>query len=119
MKRWTALANRAYPDLSTDPGWPALSAVLHQAQSNGVDIDASLPALITKDPLPRDHAARTLEYRLRNTYPVPSPAARRDEQATASARDRLALGDRQVIAARSFVASGGGSKEPLPTSGTG
>ncbi|WP_375502726.1 MobF family relaxase [uncultured Jatrophihabitans sp.] len=92
-QRWAALADSLVPDLSSDPGWPALAASLDRAAQTGYDITVQLPVLIGDRPLPKDHTARSLELRLANAHPdsiTPlSAATRRAAQRDADAATRV------------------------------
>jgi conjugative relaxase-like TrwC/TraI family protein len=67
--RWAQLADRISPVLVLDPSWPALARAIDRAAAAGVDVDTQLPALAQRRPLPTEHPARTLEYRLLGAHP--------------------------------------------------
>ena len=102
-QRWVALADRLHPELSDDPGWSALADSIDRAAAAGVDVAATLPALAARDPLPADHTARSLHYRLITacgdalTPAQPEISRTSREHAETAARARLAIAD-QVTA---------------------
>ena len=55
--------------LSDDPYWPTLAAAIDRAATAGYDVTTALPALIAAAPLPDDHVARAVHYRLANDCP--------------------------------------------------
>lgn len=68
--RWAQLADSITPRLTADPSWPALARAIDRAAAAGVDVAAELPALAQRRPLPTDHPARSLEYRLLDAHPA-------------------------------------------------
>jgi hypothetical protein len=99
-ERWRALVTGIDPRLTVDPGWPWLARAITQAADTGYDVPARLPHLIHGGrPLPLEHAARTLVFRLATDCPESVPEsrltsyrepdeerARRDRQAAEAAR---------------------------------
>jgi DNA primase catalytic core len=93
-QRWAALADSVHAGLSNDPYWPALARTIEQAAAGGSDVDALLPSLITGNPLPDEHPARSLDFRLidaagavtRPTTRRTEPISREDDEAAARAR---------------------------------
>jgi hypothetical protein len=63
-QRWEALARSIRADLTTDRHWPALARSIDRAAANGVAVDQLLSRLATNQPLPDDHPARSLDFRL-------------------------------------------------------
>jgi hypothetical protein len=75
-QRWHALVAGINPRLTADPGWPWLARAITQAADTGYDVRTRLPHLIHGGrPLPVEHAARSLVYRLATDCPesVPPP----------------------------------------------
>jgi len=68
-QRWAALADSISPQLSADPGWPALAETLDQAAASGYNVPDAFPDLAARDPLPDRHLARSLQCRLLNVHP--------------------------------------------------
>ncbi len=65
------------PRVVEDPHWPALAAALARAERAGVDVDAVARAAVDDRPLPAEHPARSLHYRLVDACDValtPAPA---------------------------------------------
>jgi conjugative relaxase-like TrwC/TraI family protein len=99
-ERWRALVSDIDPRLTVNPGWPWLARAITQAADTGYDVRTRLPHLIHGDrPLPAEHAARSLVYRLATDCPesVPPPRPipyrepdddrkRRDQQAADAGR---------------------------------
>jgi conjugative relaxase-like TrwC/TraI family protein len=67
--RWAQLAERINPRLTLDPSWPALARTIDHAAATGYDVETQLPTLANRRPLPSDHPARSLEYRLLDAHP--------------------------------------------------
>jgi hypothetical protein len=99
-ERWRPLVEQLDPRLTADPGWPWLARAITQAADTGYDVARRLPHLIHGDrPLPAEHAARTLVFRLATDCPESAPPprpihyresdddrVRRDRQAAEAAR---------------------------------
>ena len=98
-QRWAALADSAHAGLSNDPYWPALARTIDQAAAGGIDVHALLPGLLADNPLPDEHPARSLDFRLvdaagdvtRPNTRRPEPISREDDEA--GARTRRATAD--------------------------
>jgi hypothetical protein len=65
--RWAQLAERINPRLAVDPSWPALARTIDRA-ATGYDVETQLPTLARRRPLPNEHPARSLEYRLLDAH---------------------------------------------------
>jgi conjugative relaxase-like TrwC/TraI family protein len=104
--RWAQLADRISPLLTVDPSWPALARAIDRAATAGVDVDTQLPALAQRRPLPNDHPARSLEYRLLNAHP----------DAVDPAHTKPTLG--QTRAAETKAAARLADEAPVPTTAT-
>ncbi|MBN9619280.1 MAG: toprim domain-containing protein, partial [Actinobacteria bacterium] len=102
--RWAQLAERINPRLTWDPSWPALARAIDRAAAAGVDVQTELPALAQRRPLPSDHPARSLEYRLLDAHP----------DALDPAHTRPTLG--QTRAAETKAAARLAADPPSPTS---
>lgn len=63
------------PQVTTDPWWPVLARRLSLAQRAGIDVTALVAEAITRGPLPDEHAAAALWWRLADTL-APNAAAR-------------------------------------------
>lgn len=63
-RRWQHLAHILDPRLLDDPHWRALAAALDRVALAGVDVDTTLTSTLAHGPLPDEHPARTLHYRL-------------------------------------------------------
>lgn len=61
---WINLVRRIDPRLTDSPDWPGLANGLDRAHAAGYDVNANLPRLATRAPLPDHHPARALHYRL-------------------------------------------------------
>jgi DNA primase catalytic core len=93
-QRWAALADSIHTGLSNDPYWPALARTIDQAAAGGIDVQTLLPCLLADNPLPDEHPARSLDFRLidaagdatRPTPRQPEPISREDDEAAAQAR---------------------------------
>ena len=104
--RWAQLADRISPRLTVDPSWPALARAIDRAAAAGVDVETQLPALAERRPLPSDHPARSLEYRLLDAHP----------DALDPAHTKPTLG--QTRAAETKAAARLAADQPTPTSTT-
>ena len=104
--RWAQLAESISPRLTWDPSWPALARAIDRAAAAGVDVDTELPALAQRRPLPSDHPARSLEYRLLDAHP----------DALDPAHTRPNLGG--VRAAETKAAARLAADEPTPAAAT-
>ena len=99
-QRWAALADSVHAGLSNDPYWPALARTIDQAAAGGIDVKTLLPGLLADNPLPDEHPARSLDFRLidaagdvtRPSTRRPEPISREDDEA--AARTRRAAADR-------------------------
>ena len=67
--RWAQLVERINPRLTADPSWPALARAIDRAAATGYDVETHLPTLANRRPLPNEHPARSLEYRLLDAHP--------------------------------------------------
>jgi len=97
-QRWAALANSIRPGLTTDRHWPALARSIDRAAASGADIDQLLRTLAANPPLPDDHPARSLEFRLIDAAGDalrPASAHSSDTDATATAIARRLAADKQ------------------------
>jgi hypothetical protein len=63
-ERWQRTCEALDPRLLADPHWPALAGALDRVELAGVDVTTTLNAAVTEGPLPDEHTARTLHYRL-------------------------------------------------------
>jgi hypothetical protein len=63
-ERWGPIAAGIDPRLTEGPGWPPLAAAIARADASGTDIAAVLPELAAQAPLPDDHPAQELRWRL-------------------------------------------------------
>lgn len=91
-QRWADLADHIHPQLSSDPGWPSLADTLDHAAAHGYDVTGQLPTLAASNPLPNQHTARSLEYRLLIACPdALSPADRQLSQASHDKANAIAL----------------------------
>jgi hypothetical protein len=99
-QRWAALVDSVHAGLSNDPYWPALARTIDQATAAGIDVQTMLPGLFADNPLPDEHPARSLDFRLidaagdvvRPNTRRPEPISREDDEA--AARTRRAEADR-------------------------
>lgn len=64
LSHWTAAVRRLAPQLRTDPQTPALAAKLLSLAKQGEDVEGLLTLEMRRGPLPDDHAAAALMYRL-------------------------------------------------------
>jgi hypothetical protein len=67
-QRWHRTCLALDPRLITDPHWPALAGALDRVELAGVDVTTTLAEVLAQGPLPEEHAARTLHYRLIQGY---------------------------------------------------
>ena len=72
-QRWAPYMTQ--PQILTDPWWPILARRLSLAQRAGMDVPQLLAEAITRGPLPDEHAAAALWWRLADTL-APAAAAR-------------------------------------------
>jgi DNA primase catalytic core len=94
-QRWAALADSVHAGLSNDPYWPALARTIDQAAASGIDVNSLLPGLLADNPLPDEHPARSLDFRLvdaagdvtRPSTRRPEPISRGDDEAAAQTRN--------------------------------
>jgi DNA primase catalytic core len=95
---WQPLADSIDPKLTCEPDWPSLATAIARAHAAGYDVDQHLPRIAAKQPLPEQHPARELHYRLINEVPesVTTPADHVVNETAAAAdtaaRDRLQRG---------------------------
>jgi DNA primase catalytic core len=61
---WVELADRIDARLTRDPAWPALAATLSRARRAGYDVTHALPKVAATGPLPDEHPALELQYRV-------------------------------------------------------
>ncbi|MDN5745171.1 MAG: transfer protein Tra, partial [Nocardioidaceae bacterium] len=85
--QWAGLAQKLDPRLTAQGDWPALAAMIHQADVDGHDITTIARQLVADQPL-GDRPAQDLRYRLAATIPAeaPSPPATRDREVTPGAQ---------------------------------
>ncbi|WP_216917397.1 MobF family relaxase [Nocardia noduli] len=65
--RWAPLAQRIEPRLTEDPYWPVLAEHLTRAARTGTDIDTLVHTVAAERPLPDEHPAAALWWRLART----------------------------------------------------
>ena len=65
LRHWTAVARQLAPQLRDDPQTPVLAAKLASLSHEGEDMPELLERALRRGPLPDDHAASALLYRLR------------------------------------------------------
>ena len=105
-QRWAGLADSLHAGLSNDPYWPALARTIDQAAAGGIDVQTLLPRLLADNPLPDEHPARSLDFRLvdaagdvtRPSTHRPEPISRENDEA--AARARRAAADRATAGRR-------------------
>jgi len=81
-QRWHRTCLALDPRLLTDPHWPALAGALDRVELADVNVTTTLAEALAQGPLPAEHTARTLHYRLIQGYAeaatpytvAPSPA---------------------------------------------
>ena len=61
---WAQLAAAAHPALLQDSEWPLLAAALTRAEATGYPAVVALPRLVASAPLPDEHPARAVQFRL-------------------------------------------------------
>lgn len=71
--RWRAVVNAIDPRLCDDAQWPWLARAIDDAARTGYDVENRLPTLVHNRPLPAEHAARSLTYRLADDCPESVP----------------------------------------------
>ena len=64
LRHWTATLRQLAPQLRTDPHTPVLAAKLASLANQGNDVERLLAVAMRRGPLPDDHAAAALQYRL-------------------------------------------------------
>jgi len=64
LRHWTAVARQLAPQLRDDPQTPVLAAKLASLAHEGEDMPGLLESAMRRGPLPDDHAAAALLYRL-------------------------------------------------------
>jgi hypothetical protein len=94
--RWRPLVARLDPRITNDPAWPGLARALTRAADHGYDMPTHLPRLIRDGrPLPDQHPARALLFRLARDCPQSLPAGASIQPSEPDtdriARDRLAV----------------------------
>lgn len=67
---WGEVTDRIDERLAEDYDWPTLSATLDRAAAAGYDLASHLPALAADPPLPDQHPARELAYRVMTDCPA-------------------------------------------------
>ncbi|WP_338752261.1 MobF family relaxase [Janibacter alittae] len=85
--QWAGLAQELDPRLTAQGDWPALAAMIHQADVDGHDITTIASQLVADQPL-GDRPAQDLRYRLAATIPAdaPSPPEPRDREVASGAQ---------------------------------
>ena len=63
-RRWQQAARNLDPRLLSDPHWLALAGALDRVALSGTDVEQTLTETAAQGPLPDEHPARTLHYRL-------------------------------------------------------
>jgi hypothetical protein len=71
--RWRPFAEALDPRLCDDAQWPWLARAIDDAARAGYDVENRLPKLVHDRPLPAEHAARSLTYRLADDCPESVP----------------------------------------------
>lgn len=64
LRHWTAVVRQLAPQLRADPQTPVLTAKLASLEHQGEDVPGLLEHALRRRPLPDDHAAAALLYRL-------------------------------------------------------
>jgi len=72
-RRWLPVVDSITTRLAADPNWPALAATLELAQATGMDVRRLLPHLAATQPLPEQHPALELQYRVIAAFPSIAP----------------------------------------------
>lgn len=96
IERWDQTLRAVAPRLAGDPHYPALAAALDRIELSGEDVTQALEAAHAK-PLPNEHAARALHYRLIEVCPA---ALTRSTIAPGPARPRAQSGTSASTSAR-------------------
>ena len=100
-RRWDALADQLEPWLTGDPHWAAVTRQLDEAAAAGHDASELLRAAL-HEPLPDEHPAAALHWRLHNNIagtPVPTVAeAQRVERSECGAAPLIAAADEPATA---------------------
>ena len=71
LRHWTATLRQLAPQLRTDPHTPVLAAKLASLATQGKDVERLLAVAMRRGPLPDDHAAAALQYRLERSRREP------------------------------------------------
>lgn len=93
--RWKSLVEDIDPRIAADSSWPWLASAIEDAARTGYDVERRLPPLIGMAPLPDQHPARAVTYRLADDCPESiarhqaMPAA--DAEADRLTRSRIAV----------------------------
>lgn len=76
LRHWTATLRRLAPRLRTDPHTPVLAAKLASPANQGNDVERLIAVAMRRGPLPDDHAATALQFRLERPRrePIPQPS---------------------------------------------
>jgi hypothetical protein len=106
--RWRALAEALDPRLCDDAQWPWLARAIDDAARAGYDVENRLPKLVHDRPLPAQHAARSLTYRLADDCPESVPRTPPQPEAGPHASTR-----RDIEAAQQL------QRQPIPSRGRG
>ena len=106
--RWRAFAETLDPRLCDDAQWPWLARAIDDAARAGYDVENRLPKLVHGQPLPVEHAARSLTYRLADDCPESVPRTPAPPDAGHDTRTR-----RDVEAAQQL------HRQPAPSRGPG
>jgi conjugative relaxase-like TrwC/TraI family protein len=77
---WMSVANRLDPRITSDPYWPELSSRLHGAHRAGTDLTDLLTAAAQQRPLPDEHPASALWWRIASHLETPQPEHGRTEE---------------------------------------
>src|SRR5581483_11717993 len=91
---WSQLAESIDPNLTQQPEWVALAAAISRAHSAGYDVDTHLPRLAAATPLPPQHSALDLHYRLITEVPVAATTPSEHAATGAAAATDTAAADR-------------------------
>jgi len=67
-QRWHHTCLALDPRLLSDPHWPTLAGALDRVELAGVNVTSTLAEVLAQRPLPEEHTARTLHYRLIQGY---------------------------------------------------
>ena len=82
------------PTLTSEPDWPVLAAALDRAHTAGHNVTQHLPRLATEQPLPEEHRARAVHYRLITEVPQASTPTPDHVAARAAADTEMAQPER-------------------------